>query len=153
MMGACDAQVFAGNWCWENVAEDSKFPEGFHNPKLAKHSSLTQRWFFATPQISWERPLLEYFFGNMARGGMSLSATWEVYGGLWMPSLHGSMYASREHFIKKLCMVMLVWASVHLFLDSDINLENFLWHLRPHHVSTDFTSLLLEVSCTGGLCD
>ena len=37
--------VFAGHWRWDDVSEESRFPEGFHAPRWNLGSRLTGRWF------------------------------------------------------------------------------------------------------------
>ena len=60
------------------VAEDSRFPEGFHTPVLAS-TSAANRWFFATPQFAIEVALVSYLLGFLASGGMSFTAFAVVY--------------------------------------------------------------------------
>ena len=135
--------VYGGRWCWKDVPEDSAFPLGFHHPWLSGDASHPTRWFFATPQLCWEKDLLNFLLGCVARGGMSLTATFEVYRRLWAYTLEGTMYAVRQHFLAKLEVVLLVWASTCLIEASPIEAADFQWLLRPHHLAKDFGPLVI----------
>lgn len=78
----------------------------------------------------------------MARGGMSLSAVFDVYSSLWSSSLAATQYARREHFVKKLTFVILTWGALRLFRESSAGVQGVVWHLRPHHEAEDFSGLL-----------
>jgi hypothetical protein len=138
---ACSA-VYGGRWRWDNVPEKSCFPDGFHHARLAGSAKHSTRWFYSTPQICWEIPLLQFLLGCAARGGMSLTGTFEVYMRVWAPTMLGTMYCKRTHFIDKLEVALLAWACVALIEASLLDVSGFLWHLRPHHVSEDFLPLL-----------
>jgi hypothetical protein len=138
---SCNA-VYGGDWRWDNVPENSSFPDGFHAPRKVHTTSTHRRWFFATPQVCWETVLLQFVMGNVARGGMSASATFDVYDLLWSSSMTGTMYAWRTHFIAKLTNALMTWSSLRLLEDSNIPFHDFAWHLRPHHESTDFERLV-----------
>ena len=94
--------VFAGCWKLPDVADDSLFPDGFHAPVLACASLKECRWFFATPQVIFEIPLLHYTLGLLARGGISFTAFTVVYTGMWLASMQGTMYMYRTKFLQKL---------------------------------------------------
>jgi hypothetical protein len=134
--------VYGGPWRWGGVPEPTIFPEGFHKPSVSSGGRARGRWFFATPQACWEVSLLLFLLGAMARGGMSASAVFDVYGSLWASSLAGTQYGSREHFVKKLTLVVLTWGTLRLGRDSGVDVEGVFWHLRPHHEAEDFATLL-----------
>jgi hypothetical protein len=136
------AAVFAGCWKWPKVHEDSRFPEGFHTPVLASTACAGSRWFFATPQVVFEVTLLSYLLGLLARGGISFTAFAVVYQGLWRPSLQGTMYAQRTHFLQKLELNIITFAAILMFAESGLDVQSFAWRLRPRHEATDFTDLL-----------
>ena len=132
----------AGPWVWNDVEENANFPAGFHHPRCALQEWTNSRWFFATPQIVWESTLLSYFFNCIARGGMSLTAAAWVYNKLWISTMKNTMYTDRGSYVKKLCVAILTWSTLSLLLGSGLEISAFTWHLRPHHVSTDFADLL-----------
>ena len=134
--------VYGGRWCWKGVPEDSAFPSGYHRPQLSGDARHPTRWFFATPQVCWEISLLDFLLGCMARGGMSLTAIFEVYRRLWAFTVEGTMYATRQHFLAKTEVALLVWASVCLIEASPIEAAEFQWVLRPHHIAQDFGPLV-----------
>ena len=141
---AC-GRVYGGRWRWDHVEENSTFPDGFHRPRLAGERAHGSRWFYATPQVCWEVQLLEFLRGCIARGGMSLTATFEVYARLWRQSLGDTMYAQRPHFIAKLTVALLTWSAITMIEDSCVDVADFRWHLRPHHVAEDFHALVAVV--------
>ena len=51
------------------------------------------------------------------------------------------MYADRPHFIRKLSMVLLTFASIQMFAEAQLRIDGYQWHLRPHHVAEDFATL------------
>lgn len=110
---ACKA-VYGGHWRWDDVPEDSQFPAGFHRPRCVHTPRSSGRWFFATPQIVWEEALLTFLLGCLARGGMSHTAVFCVCNLLWSATLADTMYANRTHFVSKLCVALLSWASLRL---------------------------------------
>jgi hypothetical protein len=136
--------VYAGCWKWLQVLDSSNFPDGFHKPLLVS-TSLRHRWFFATPQVVVEFTLLAYLLGLLARGGISFTAFAVVYIGLWSSSMQGTMYMQRTHFLQKLELNIIAYASVLMFAESGLDVRDFIWHLRPHHEADDFTDLLLLV--------
>ena len=73
---------------------------------------------------------------------MTLSAVFDVYYMLWGASMDGTMYAGREHFVKKLSVALMAYGSMELLLASNMSVEDFQWYLRPHHVAEDFEALL-----------
>ena len=139
------SSVYAGCWKWPRVPENSHFPDGFHSPVFTSSSCLQRRWFFATPQVIFEVKLLSYVLGLLARGGISFTAFAIVYTGIWSSSMQNTMYMARTHFLIKLEIVIIVYASVMMFADSGVGLEEFVWHLQPHHVANDFGPLLVLV--------
>lgn len=134
--------VYGGRWCWTRVPEDSTFPSGFHQPHLKGDATHPTRWFFVTPQVCWEKDLLTFLLGCVARGGMSLTATFEVYHRLWGFTLRGTQYAQRTHFLSKLEVALMVWASTLIIEESPADAKEFLWMLRPHHIAKDFEPLV-----------
>jgi hypothetical protein len=56
------------------------------------------------------------------------------------------MFADRSHFLMKLEVVIIVYASARMFQESGMDLSGWSWHLRPHHVSLDFADLLGKVN-------
>jgi hypothetical protein len=138
--------VYAGCWKWLQVLDCSNFPDGFHKPLLASTStSLGHRWFFATPQVVVEFTLLAYLLGLLARGGVSFTAFAVVYTGMWSASMRGTMYMQRTHFLQKLELNVIAYASVLMFAESGLDVKDFIWHLRPHHEADDFAGLLVLV--------
>ena len=131
-----------GTWRWPAVPEDTAFPHGFHRPYLLGAARPDARWFYATPQVCWEVHLLRFLLGCLSRGGMTLSAVFDVYYMLWGASMDGTMYAGREHFVKKLSVALMAYGSMELLLASKMSVEDFQWYLRPHHVAEDFEALL-----------
>ena len=105
-------RVYGGRWRWDNVPENSAFPNGFHHPRLATAQRHPSKWFYATPQIVWEVHLVVFIFSVVARGGLSLTATFEVYKRLWCSGMAQSMYAHRQHFIAKLTVALLTWVAI-----------------------------------------
>ena len=62
----------------------------------------------------------------------------------WSTTMHGTMFAAREHFIQQLLVAILVHASLGLLEASGgSDLHTFVWFLRPHHHAEDFRPLLL----------
>ena len=137
--------VYAGCWKWLQVQDDSDFPNGFHAPLLTSTALAGGRWFFATPQVVFECVLLAYFLGFVARGGLSFTAIAVVYEAVWSASLKNTQYRHRTHFLQKLELNVIVFASVQIFWESGIDFSSFVWHLRPHHLGADFSNLLVLV--------
>ena len=135
-------RVYGGNLRWDNFPEDSSFPEGYHHPICVKDSGLCRRWFYATPHIIWDTALLQWIFGSMSRGGMSMTAVWSVYASMWQTSMAGTMYAKREHFLNKLMVVVIAWSLARLFTDAGCTPPSGAWYIRPHHHSQYFQPLL-----------
>lgn len=92
--------------------------------------------------MCWEVTLLASLLGCVARGGMSFSGIFDVYTSLWGRTLAESMYARREHFVKKLTCAMIAYASLQLLETSPMEFCDFEWYLRPHHMAEDFSPLL-----------
>ena len=135
-----------GSWRWDDVPENSRFPDGFHRPRHTQPDRADARWFFATPSVCWEIHFLRFIFGCMARGGLSASAFYDIYVSFWSTGMHGTMFAAREHFVEKLLFAILVHQSMLLLEASDAEaLSGFQWHLRPHHQATDFQPLLRKL--------
>ena len=101
-----------GTWRWPAVPEDTTFPHRFHRPYLLGAARPDARWFYATPQVCWEVHLLRFLLGCLSRGGMTLSAVFDVYYMLWGASMDGTMYAGREHFVKKLSVALMAYGSM-----------------------------------------
>ena len=135
--------VYGGRWCWSDVPEESAFPSGFHQPRLRGDAAHPTRWFFVTPQVCWDKDLLTFLLGCVARGGMSLTAAFEVYHRLWGFTLKETQYAQRTHFLAKLEVALMVWACTSIIDKSPVDVSEFVWMLRPHHVAKDFESLVV----------
>ena len=102
--------VHAGVWRWDNVPEQSKFPNGFHHPMFAVKPAgwVGSRWFFATPQFVIETSLLLWMHALVARSGVSFTALFVVYDSMWRFTLVGQL-AHRQHFLAKVELVVTVW--------------------------------------------
>ena len=133
----------AGVWCWDSVPEAGIFPAGFHHPRCTLRTWPPTRWFFVSPQVVWEEVLLVYFLHCLARGGMSLTAASFVYDQLWHSTMVGTLYATRTHFVSKLCVALLTWSTLRMMMRSGLDICTFTWYLRPHHVAPDFADLLV----------
>ena len=86
--------------------------------------------------------MLIFLLGCLARGGMSLTATFAIYHRLWAATLEGTLYAQRPHFVSKLEVAVLVWAAVQLLEERQGEPVELEWFLRPHHAADDFMGLL-----------
>ena len=52
------------------------------------------------------------------------------------------MYCERTHFISKMLVAVLAWATSALLRAGSVDVRSFQWYLRPHHEAADFQSLL-----------
>ena len=136
--------VHAGVWRWDNVPEQSKFPNGFHHPVFAVKPAewVGSRWFFATPQFVIETSLLLWMHALVARSGVSFTALFVVYDSMWRFTLVGQL-AHRQHFLAKVELVVMVWGILKIMQRGAAeDLLSLKWHLRPKHESGDFVNLV-----------
>ena len=158
---AC-ASVHGGCWRWDDVAAGAfkgnekrqSFPGGFWHPICAIGSvdSWTPKYFFAEHGFAVEVSLLRMLLGFMSRGGMSLSAFFEVYQTSSVAAFGSSgAYqgeSGRLHFTSKMLLTLMAWGSVRLLRKSLPKvLDEFHWHLRPHHEANYFCAIVAQVHC------
>ncbi|CAJ1421344.1 unnamed protein product [Effrenium voratum] len=138
--------VYGGPWCWRHVHDERTFPAG-HHKVFATQGSTEElgraRWFFATPSMCWEVSLLQWCLLLAARGGVSWTALYVIYTTLWKSTAVDTQMATRQHFVAFLEAAVMVWGALKLIARATLpGFDTVELFLRPHHIATDFVSLL-----------